>query len=556
MAKFAIYQVLPRLFGNPIAQPKLNGTILENGSGKFGHFTDKVLQSIQKLGITHIWYTGIIRHATTSSYTGIPDSNHTIVKGKAGSPYAITDYYDVDPDLAENSEDRINEFEQLVERTHKNGLQVLIDFVPNHLGRQYKSIMKPDNVEDFGASDDVNKNFDAQNNFYYLPNESLSLPFPSDFQESPAKASGNDVFNAYPQEHDWYETIKLNYGIDYQNNNQTHFHPTPKTWIMMLDVLLYWTAKGIDGFRCDMAEMVPVEFWEWVIPQIKNKNPEIVFIAEIYNTDSYDRFIQQGKFDYLYDKVDLYDSLRTIMEHNQPVEIISKVWQKLNGKDKYMLRFLENHDEQRLASKNFIQYAPRALPAFFLTACMHQNPFMIYFGQEFGEEAKGASGFSGNDGRTSIFDYWQVPTIQEWIYRAKLNIENLSVEKQILYSQYQEIIRFSLSKKAMTEGIFYDLMWINKDNPNFNSKVIFAFIRTFGQENYLCLANFSRENQQLNVQINEEACEFCNIKKAKLFNFEFLDYFSKRSLKISGFECLEKGIPIELPPFSYAAYQF
>ncbi len=556
MAKFAIYQVFTRLFGNTNKRPRLNGSIQENGSGKFNHFTTEVLNRIQDLGITHIWYTGIIRHATSTVYPNIPANDPSLVKGKAGSPYAITDYYDVDPDLAENVENRLQEFDQLVDRNHKNGLKVIIDFVPNHLSREYNSIKKPANTEDFGESDLKGTAFHPQNNFYYIPQESLHLYFPSKFIEQPAKVSGNNVFHAYPKQSDWYETIKLNYGVDIQNGKSTHFSPTPKTWLMMRDILLYWTSKKIDGFRCDMAEMVPVEFWAWVIPQIKENNPEILFIAEIYNTELYSSYLNQGGFDYLYDKSGLYDGLRAIIEGHKSAETLTEQWQKLNGIDQKMLRFLENHDEQRIASKHFAQYPPRALPAFFIVACMHQNPFMIYFGQEFGEEAKDESGFSGLDGKTSIFDYWNVPSIQAWLYKAKLKPENLAIEKYLLYTKYQEITKFSLETKAIREGQFYDLMWINRENKDFDSKSIYAFIRCKGKENYLCLVNFSKDKKSVLVRINGEAFNFCSIKNAQLFNFKFTDFFSKNSVKISGKACLQEGIQLEIMPFSYAAYQF
>jgi len=556
LSKFAIYQVLPRLFGNPVQKPVPNGTIEENGCGKLNHFTNEVLQAIKKLGITHIWYTGIIRHATTTQYTDIPRNNESIVKGKAGSPYAITDYFDVHPDLAEKVPERINEFEELIERTHANGLKALIDFVPNHLSREYKSLNKPAEVSDFGENDNTSAAFNPQNNFYYLPNEELRLPFESDYSEFPAKASGNDVFNAYPQPTDWYETIKLNYGVDYQNGHTTHFDPIPKTWLQMREVLLYWANKGVDGFRCDMAEMVPVAFWEWVITEVKAQFPNIVFIAEIYRSEAYSLYLEKGKFDYLYDKVDMYDSLRAIIEHNQSAESLSLVWQRLNGKEPFMLRFLENHDEQRLASKHFAQYPPRAIPAFFLVAAMHQNPFMLYFGQEFGEGATGSSGFSGNDGRTSIFDYWNVPSIQKWLYNSQLKIDNIPLEQQLLYAQYQEIIEFSLNQKPIAEGDFYDLMWINKENENFPSQYVYAFLRTRGKDSYLCLANFHRESQQAQIIISQHAFEFCSIKGAKLLNITFTDYFSKTSLKLSGLECMQQGLTVQLPPFSYAAYRF
>ena len=416
--------------------------------------------------------------------------------------------------------------------------------------------MRQKSVEDFGQTDNSGLDFDPQNNFYYLPNETLSLPFSSDYIENPAKVSGNDVFNAFPQTHDWYETIKLNYGVDYQNGNSKHFHPTPKTWIMIREVLIYWASKGVDGFRCDMAEMVPVEFWEWVIPEVKKVSPQIIFIAEIYNTDNYKNYIEIGGFDYLYDKVGLYDSLRSIIEGKQSASILTSVWQNLDGLDHKMLRFLENHDEQRIASRFFAKNPLKAIPAFFISAAMHQNPFLIYFGQEFGESASGESGFGGDDGRTTLFDYWSVPTIQKWIHEAKFDISNLSRETQELYTHYQNIIKFSLNEKAIIKGGFYDLMWANKNNAQFNSKSVFAFLRSNGNQHFLCLCNFSDQELSVSVQIPDQAFEYCGIQNIKLLNFDFVDYFSSNIKNISGLEMIEKGISFNLSAFGYAAYQF
>ena len=308
--KMIIYQVFPRWFGNQNASLTHNGSLAENGVGKFSDFTPLALSRIKELGVTHIWYTGIIEHATQTDYTAyqIPKDHSAVVKGKAGSPYAIKDYYDVDPDLADDVNQRIAEFEALVDRTHQAGMKVIIDFVPNHVARQYHSYARYLYIEDLGQNDDTTKAFDPNNNFYYIPGQPLTLPFTEsdgdvEYSEFPAKATGNDRFNAFPTQNDWYETVKLNYGVDYVNGHTCYFDPIPNTWHKMLDILRFWASKGIDGFRCDMAEMVPVEFWNWAIPLIKQDYP-VIFIAEVYNPAKYRSYIFKGQFDYLYDKLD------------------------------------------------------------------------------------------------------------------------------------------------------------------------------------------------------------------------------------------------------------
>ena len=404
--KIVVYQVFTRLFGNDNKHCIHNGDIAENGCGKLADFTSKALGKIKDLGATHIWYTGVIEHATQTDYRryGITPDHPAVVKGKAGSPYAIKDYYDIDPDLAKDVPGRMKEFENLIQRTHRSGLKVIMDFVPNHVARQYNSDAQPNGTVQLGAHDDTSCSFSANNNFYYIPDSELHAQFDmkagamDEYQEKPAKATGNNRFDAYPQIDDWYETIKLNYGVDYMNGGCTHFDSIPDTWNKMLDILLFWASKKVDGFRCDMAEMVPVEFWEWVIPQVKKIYPNILFIAEVYNPNEYHNYLFRGNFDYLYDKVGLYDTLRAIVCGQESATAITRAWQNLGGIEKRMLNFLENHDEQRVASNFFAGNPRKAIPALIVSACMNTNPMMIYFGQEFGERGMDNEGFSGRDG--------------------------------------------------------------------------------------------------------------------------------------------------------------
>ena len=282
-----IYQIFTRLYGNKTKNNKPNGTLQENGSAKMNDITATKLQRISRMGFTHVWFTGLIEHATQTDHTafGISKDHPAVVKGKAGSPYAIKDYYDIDPDLAVSVPDRMKEFKALLNRTHKAGLKMVIDFVPNHVARHYHSDAAPKGVEDLGEKDDTTKGFDPQNNFYYLPGQQLRTDFARSaaqtepYVELPAKATGNDCFNASPSRNDWYETVKLNYGIDYQGGRATHFSPTPSTWKKMTDILLFWAEKGVDAFRCDMAEMVPTAFWSHAVAAVKKEHPDVLFIG-------------------------------------------------------------------------------------------------------------------------------------------------------------------------------------------------------------------------------------------------------------------------------------
>ncbi len=524
--KLIIYQVFTRLFGNNHTHCVNNGSITENGCGKMADFTIKALGEIKKLGATHIWYTGIIEHASQTDYRryNIRPDHPAIVKGKAGSPYAIKDYYDVDPDLAKDIPERMKEFENLVQRTHRSGLKVIIDFVPNHVARQYHSDAQPDGTVQLGANDNPDYAFSPYNNFYYIPQSELHGQFDmkgtaaEPYREFPAKATGNNRFDAYPNITDWYETVKLNYGVDYQNGGSHHFNPVPDTWTKMRDILLFWASKDIDGFRCDMAEMVPVQFWEWAVPQVKAQYPSLIFIAEVYNPAEYKNYIFRGKFDYLYDKVGLYDTLRAITCGNESATAITRAWQNLGGIETRMLNFLENHDEQRIASEYFAGNPYKAIPALIVSACMNINPMMIYFGQEFGEAGMDNEGFSGRDGRTTIFDYWSVDTIRRWRNGGKFDGKLLSDGQKDLYNIYQRILTLCNEEKAISAGVFFDLMYANLNGWRFNEHKQYTFLRKHEKELLLVVVNFDPIQVNVAINIPNHAFDFLQLPHIDRYN--------------------------------------
>lgn len=516
--KMIIYQVFPRWFGNTKTKLIRNGSLTENGVGKFSDFTPLALSKIKGLGTTHIWYTGVIEHATQTDYTAyhIQKDHRAVVKGKAGSPYAIKDYYDIDPDLADHVENRMEEFEALVARTHDAGMKVIIDFVPNHVARQYHSDAQYNFIEELGQNDNTSKAFDPNNNFYYIPGQPLTLPFTNDdeglgYSEFPAKATGNDRFDAFPNCNDWYETVKLNYGVDYLNGRSKHFDPIPNTWHKMLDILRFWASKQIDGFRCDMAEMVPVEFWEWAIPLVK-KDYQVIFIAEVYNPAEYRNYIFNGHFDYLYDKVGLYDTLRAVICGQAPASNIPACWQSLEGIQSHMLNFLENHDEQRQASDFFAKDPSAGISGLMVSALMNTNPMMIYSGQELGERGMDEEGFSGLDGRTTIFDYWSVSTLRNWKNGGKYDGGKLTEKQKQLRQQYAAILNIAKNEPAITQGSFFDLMYTNEKNRFFNNRNQYAFLRKHKNEVILVVANFTHSEQNVWVNIPEDAFKALDIK--------------------------------------------
>ena len=535
--KIIIYQVFTRLFSNRNNTRKVNGTIDENGCGKLNDFTPGTLKQIRELGVTHIWYTGVIRHATMTDYSryGIPRQHPAVVKGRAGSPYAITDYYDIDPDLAVNVEERMLEFEKLVSRTHSAGLKMIIDFVPNHVARQYKSICKPQGVRDLGEDDNTNIGFDpVHNNFYYCPGQQFTPYFDlyhgekESYMEKPARATGNDCFHNAPGMNDWYETVKLNYGVDYYAGGVGHFDPIPNTWQKMLDILLFWAGKGVDAFRCDMAEMVPAEFWAWVTAHVREQYPDIRFIGEVYNPNEYRHYIHSG-FDYLYDKVGMYDTMRDVICHRRNTDAITWAWQQTDDIRDHMLYFLENHDEQRIASDFFAGCGEKAIPGLVVSALLQKNPLMIYAGQEWGERGMDAEGFSGKDGRTTIFDYWSFK-------------EHFS----LLTPVYNRILNIALSEKAVSEGLTFDVMYVNRQYQH-----QYAFLRKAGNDILLVVANFDDTPLTMNLTIPNHAFNHLELLE-KAYKAVDLLTGSKASLVLMR----DQQVAVALPPRGAVVYKF
>ena len=514
--KILIYQIFTRLFGNTTLCCKHDGTMAENGCGKMNFFTGDVLGDIKAKGITHVWYTGIIRHATATDYSsyGIPRQHWAVVKGRAGSPYAITDYYDVDPDIAVDVDRRLDEFRQLVKRTHQCGLKVIIDFVPNHVARQYESVAKPVGVRDLGQDDNKDMAFAPGNNFYYCPGQPFAPSIDlyageqQPYNEFPARATGNDQFTPSPGRNDWYETVKLNYGVDYcdAGGRSEHFDPVPDTWHKMTDILLYWARMGVDGFRCDMAEMVPPAFWHWAIGKVKAEFPDMMFVAEVYNPLDYGRYVSAG-FDYLYDKVGMYDTMRDVVCGRRPTADITTAWQWVDQIHDHMLYFLENHDEQRIASDFFADDGFKAFPALVANALMRANPFMVYAGQEYGERGMDEEGFSGRDGRTTIFDYWTVPTL----YRAYVS-HQLSDDERRLSLMYSKVLGIAAGERAVAEGQFFDLMYVNEHIAQRQ----YAFLRKAGADMLLVVCNFDEADADVTVNIPDHAFAFMGIPQRRL----------------------------------------
>jgi len=565
--KEVVYQVFTRLFGNKNTTNKPWGTIEENGVGKFNDFTDKALQEIKKLGVTYIWYTGVPHHDVIRDYTkyGISNDDPDIVKGRAGSPYAVKDYYNVNPDLAVNPAKRLEEFQALITRTHKNSLKVIIDIVPNHIARNYHSLSNPKGVTDFGAEDDPTVEYARDNNFYYIPGQSFEVPTSDTykplngennplndgaFTENPAKWTGNGSRQAKPDINDWYETVKVNYGIKpdgskdfpelpsgYDNKDyKVHFEfwkgkDVPSSWKKFRDIALYWTAKGVDGFRYDMAEMVPYEFWSYMNSAIKMKNPDAFLLAEVYNPKEYRNYINLGKMDYLYDKVETYDHLKAIIQGNAMPEPLSEIQEGIRDIEHHMLHFLDNHDEQRLASPQFAGTPEKGKPMMVVSATISSSPTMIYFGQEVGEDGKEDGGF-GKPSRTSIFDYVGVPHHQRWMNGGKFDGGQLSQSEKDLRNFYKRLLNFTIKSNALM-GKFQEIHTLNRNETKLYDAGIYSYVRWSTKEKLIVVVNFSwvtTSNFQLKVP--EDVIKTWNLKDG-LYDVKDQLYGTTSQLKVT-----------------------
>lgn len=488
--KPVIYQLVVRYFSNTNQTNKTDGTLLENGCGKFNEINDSALAQIKNLGCTHIFLTGCLRQATLTDYAelGLPADDPDIVKGRAGSIYAIRDYFDVCPDYAMKPQNRMHEFEALVERIHKAQMKVLIDFVPNHVARSYLTI---NGQSSFGESDDQSQFFSAQNNFFYLvspPNQTLRLTRPSHW--SPAdlrfdglfteesgetgktvKATGNNVADSAPPVDAWYEVIKLNYGFNFIDGS-TAYDPPPKTWLDMDEILRFWQKKGVDGFRCDFAHYVPQEAWQFLIERARDesRNPQTYFIAEAYPW--------AGSGDPITDKKQLIAAGFNAIYSGESYRLLKNIYRQWSSIDDYdnemknasederlhSINYIENHDEVRIAApvdksgfgsmRANYQLAP-------LQYLYSSGAVMLLNGQEVGEPGDGDKGFSTNDGRTTIFDYWCMPEFAKWVNNHQYNDQHLSQEQIALKRFLADLLNLSQDRSIRGSG-YWSLHYYNR----------------------------------------------------------------------------------------------
>ncbi|MEO0364125.1 MAG: alpha-amylase family protein [Pseudomonadota bacterium] len=577
-----VYQMFTRLFGNQNATNAPWGTIEQNGVGKFSDINDAALRSIRELGVTHIWYTGIPHHAVIRDYTefGISNDDPDVVKGRAGSPYAVKDYYNVNPDLAGDPARRLEEFDALVERTHAHGMKVIIDIVPNHVARRYESLSAPDGVDDFGVNDDTSVEYARDNNFYYVVGQDFEVPESRDgyqplggephpladgkFDESPAKWTGNGARSAQPRHDDWYETVKVNYGVRPDGSHDFPSLPAelrgasceahlkfwadkslPDSWGKFRDIGLYWLDRGVDGFRFDMAELVPVEFWSYMNCSLKAANPDAFLLAEVYDPSRYRDYIQLGKMDYLYDKVGFYDTLRPAMSQNAGTDGLVDVHAAVADIADHMLHFLENHDEQRIASDAFAGEPAPGVPGMAISALISRAPTLLYFGQELGEPGAENLGF-GDPTRTTIFDYAGVPTIQAWMNGGAFDGGQLTVVQRDLRERYARILKIAAAHPAM-QGRYADIHVHNRQTTENYTDRLFSFIRWTSDKALVVVTSLEPEStHQLTLSIPASALSLPPLATGEHTVSDLLS----NAAQILGSDGQRWTLPIEIEPNS------
>jgi len=588
-----IYQMLPRLFGNTCEARKPNGTLAENGCGKFADINTAALTSIQAMGFTHLWLTGVIEQASGTAYPGRPADPPDILKGIAGSPYAIRDYFDVCPDYATDPARRIDEFRELIARCHAHGLRVIIDFVPNHVARSYASDVKPE--LSFGEGDDRSVFFARDNHFFYLndghPGGGPPLRLPT--AEMPGcdglfaaesgfgRVTGNNAVTWAPSLHDWYETVKLNYGHDFTKGRDTSHLPgpdaapadVPRTWRTMDQILAYWQGLGVDGFRVDMAHMVPIEFWAWLVRRCRERRPDVFFSAEAYDNDPQkltdadvlDELLRVG-FDAVYDDP-IYDTLEAIYDDGKWANDLDKLT-FTGARFHRSLRYAENHDEVRLANPRTWGGLGMEVgrPVSAVLFGMGRGPLMLYHGQEIGEPAIGAEGFCGDNARTSIFDYTAMPELIKWVNGGKYDGGNLSHNQRELRAWYAKLI-LATGTRVFTHGEFYGLNHANMGNPAFgrsdgeavSGHWLYAFLRHDAQtgNSALVVANFHPQHTQAHatVQIPGHAVKYLGREMRKNWRFTdrlATDWFTT----VDASTLADPGVPLPvLPPLSAAVLE-
>lgn len=570
-----IYQLFVRHFSNFTEGGEPWGSKEQNGCGTFAGVNDAALESLARMGVTHLWLTGVLRHATQTAYEGVPANPACVVKGRAGSPYAVTDYFDVDPDLAENPAERLAEFRALLARCRRWGMTPVIDFIPNHVSRCYRSTVKPEAC--FGRGDNTSVFFERDNSYYYLAPQCsdwhMQMP-DGEFEPERGcgRVTGNNAETWSPSSYDWYETVKLNYGSDYRHGAYAAnalpgilapHEAVPRTWRLVDTVLAYWQEMGVGGFRCDMAHMVPLPFWRWVISNSRLRDSSVFFMAEAYNdhmklcdTDVNEALFNCG-FSGVYDG-EAYQQMRSMYEGGTWANDLDRFNRHEHPRFWGGVRYLENHDEPRLAAPGFWGGRGGAVVRALMAAhyCSASGPVLVYNGQEVSERAEGPGGYGGDNGRTSIFDYTNLPRLQRWTNGGKYDGALLTEAEKSLREDMVRLLPL-LQHPALSEGAFYGLNWANQETPNFgrnegdsaSGRHLYAFLRhnSKARATVLVVCNLSPDvAADTWVHIPQHAIEWCRCR-SQVCAFRNMLHPEAPVQKASCEQLVTEGLHVQIP---------
>ena len=372
---------------------------------------------LKELGVKIIWAMPIFpisktkRKATGGDFAYLIEDKEKRDK-MLGSYYAVSDYGKINPEFG-----TIDDFRNLVDTAHENGMYVILDWVPNHTGWDHEWI--------------------TTNPEYYTQNENGEIidPINPDSGESWG----------------WADVADLNY----DNKNMRG---------EMIDEMLYWIKdENIDGFRCDVASAVPLDFWEEAISKIRDEK-DVFMLAEAEEPE-----LVKGKrlFDMVY-AWERHHIFNKMANEENAIEIWDKIMEKESERfesDDILMSFVTNHDEN---SWNGTIRERMGDASELLTALSYLSPGMplIYSGQEY-----------DLDHRLLFFEKDEIPKT-----------------KKIMWPLLQKLGKLKKENPALHTGIdASNYKKINVANPE-----ILAFERTKGTDSVIFLGNFSKNSQEMN----------------------------------------------------------
>jgi len=313
--------------------------------------------------------------------------------------------------------------------------------------------------------------------------------------------------------------VKLNYGHDFRKGANTSeledLDSVPDTWLKLDQVIEYWQSMGVDGFRCDMAHMVPISFWKWLVARGRDRDEHVYFTGEAYDSDPtkltegnvLHQLLDSG-FDSVYDSRS-YDLVKGIYEEGKWANDLDELLWDHKRLHK-MLRYIENHDEVRVASPgNWGDWGASVGKA--ATAVIMgtgRSGMLLYSGQEVAENAAEAEGFSKADGRSSIFDYWSGEQLCKWTNQLKFDGGRLDQYQQDLRAWYAWWYNL-MHEPEFRCGEVFGLNNYNKENTKFgrlegetvSGHWIYAYLRYTEELISLVVVNLHPEIEWENLTV-------------------------------------------------------